>query len=97
MVKHYCDGCGKEVNQDNGVIGMKEVTLEFEDKKVSIAVEVDCMTHGHQDQNPAVCATCIAAKFQQWADSIASVAQSGQEQLISTQSVAGSNPAGGSN
>ena len=96
MIRHYCDGCGKEVNQDTGVIGMKELTLEFPDRKVSIAVEVDnTMAKCHVDGDFAVCAECIATKFRQWADSISDtpVAQP-EEHLISNQNVAGSNPVG---
>ena len=44
MIQYYCDGCGKVVDSESGVIGMKEITLEFDDKKVSIAIEVDSMT-----------------------------------------------------
>lgn len=70
MIRHYCDGCGRQVSEENGVIRMKEVTMEFKDKKVSIAIEVDSMRRDDKvsDPNPAVCASCVAKKMIQWAD-----------------------------
>ena len=95
MIRHYCDGCGKEVTMDTGVLRMKEVTLEFPYKKVSIVIEIDCMEGAVPCDHPAVCAECIANKFRQWADSVsnAPVAQR-TESLVSTQLVEGSNPSG---
>jgi len=78
MIRHYCDSCGAEVAGDNGVVGMKELTIEMDDMKVSIAVEVSAMMKrdGTELSNPAVCAACISRRFAQWAvDSDASVAQ----------------------
>jgi hypothetical protein len=99
MIRHYCDGCGTEVTAENGVIGMKELTVEMDDKKLSIAVEIDVMKNGNQQGSPAVCARCISRRFAQWAVDVsnAPVAQSDSERLVSTQQAAGSSPAGGAN
>lgn len=72
MIKYYCDGCGVEVTEDTGVLAMKELTLEFPDKKVSIAVEVDStnMKNMNSDSHPVVCASCIAMRFNDWAQKI---------------------------
>jgi hypothetical protein len=73
MVRHYCDGCGAEVTADNGVVGMKELTVEMEGTKLSIAVEVGTMKmrDGSESPHPAVCAGCIAKRFAQWAVDVA--------------------------
>jgi len=72
MIKFHCDGCGKEVTEENGVIKMKEVTLEFPDKKVSISVEVDCtsLKDFADAEHPVVCSTCLAERFKKWDDTV---------------------------
>lgn len=72
MIKYLCDGCGKEVTEDTGVINMKELTLEFSERKVSIAVELDTTDKRSLSsaEHPAVCAECIAARFRKWADMV---------------------------
>lgn len=71
MIKHYCDGCGKEVTEDTGIIKMKELTLEFPNKKISIAIEVDSMDKNfNSDKNPAVCADCVTMRFNDWAKNV---------------------------
>lgn len=102
MIRHYCDACGAEVDGDSGVIGMKELTVEMDETKVSIAVEVNTMTRddGRDVDHPAVCASCIARRLTQWAvdaNPDAPVAQSESEQRISTPQAEGSNPSGGAN
>ena len=75
MIRHYCDGCGIEVDGDNGVIGMKELTIEMEQMKLSIALEVNAMTRddGHEISNPAICAKCISRRVAQWAVDVSDV------------------------
>ena len=71
MILHYCDGCGEEVTNENGVINMKELTVEDDEGlKVSIAIEVNTMRNGNPIEHSAVCALCISRRFAQWADSL---------------------------
>lgn len=68
MTKHYCDGCGVEVDDDNGVLGTKELTIELNDRKVSVAFSVGTLSRGDwtSEDNPAVCSVCLAAAFDDW-------------------------------
>jgi hypothetical protein len=98
MIRHYCDGCGVEVDGENGIVGMKEITIEQPTGKVSIAMEVATLKDGHEQDSPAVCAVCVSKRVAEWADSIsdAPVAQR-REHRTSNANVEGSNPSGGAN
>lgn len=69
MVKHFCDSCGVEVTEKNGIVKTKEITLELNDKKISIAMEIDTMLRVNtlSDNNPALCSMCLAVRINDWA------------------------------
>jgi len=65
MIRNYCDSCGVEVTEENGVIGSKELTIEFPDRKISIAVEVETWERS-RDERGAICVACVTKRFAEW-------------------------------
>ena len=70
MVKHYCDVCGVEVDRELGVVGEQEITIESNDKKISIQMSVACyhFTTPNSDEPAAICPACLASRMNQLAE-----------------------------
>jgi len=67
MVKYFCDVCGKEVNSDD-VISSKEITIEGNDKKLCIQIEVETVDiNGGEFTEAAICKECLTKRVSVWA------------------------------
>jgi hypothetical protein len=68
MIRHYCDECGIEVTESNGLIGDHELTIERKDGKVSMNISISNMFFNRSEDEPsaAICKPCVKNRIDEW-------------------------------
>jgi len=60
-IKYLCDSCNQEINNENGIINNQEITIEMNEKKISILISVsnDNLSYG-EIESSAICHKCFS-------------------------------------